>query len=301
MRCGVAGSPIAHSLSPVLHRAAYAALGLDWTYDAHDVDEQALPGFIGALGPPWRGVSLTMPLKQAALAHCTDLSDTARRVSAVNTLMVESNGRRSGHNTDVPGLVAAWREAGFVSVHAGGEARAGFGAVAVLGAGATARSAVAALALVGAARVTVLARSPERAGELRTLLGALALEGAVVPLAGPPSGLPMRSELLVSTVPAAAQRDLVAASAVQEAMAGATAFFDVAYGPRPTALLDAARAAGVPCADGFSLLLHQAALQVRLMTGCSVVPLEAMRSAGEAALLRDRVATEPGAAASLEV
>lgn len=292
-RCGVAGSPIAHSLSPVLHRAAYDALDLDWTYDAHEVDEASLPAFVEALGPQWRGVSLTMPLKRAVLAHCAEVSETARQVSAVNTLVIGSDGRRTGHNTDVPGLVAAWREAGFL---AGGVLEE----VVVLGVGATARSAVAALAEVGAGHVTVLARSPDRADALRTLLSDLGLDGAVAALSSDAGGDPGRVDLVVSTVPAPAQPDLVASPVVQALAARTSALFDVAYGLRPTALIEAARTAGVPCADGFGLLLHQAALQVQLMTGCVTPPLEAMRSAGMAALHR-WLATESGAGASSEV
>ena len=111
-RCAVLGSPIAHSLSPVMHRTAYATLGLsDWTYDAFDVTEDRLPGFIAELDASWRGLSLTMPLKRAALPLLDDLSPMARTISSVNTVIVQ-DGALLGHNTDAPGAVAALDERG---------------------------------------------------------------------------------------------------------------------------------------------------------------------------------------------
>lgn len=284
LRCGVAGRPIAHSLSPVLHRAAYDALGLDWAYDAHDVDEAALPAFLHGLGPNWRGLSLTMPLKHAVLKHCVKVSDLAQRVGVANTLVIDGAGRWSGHNTDVPGFIAAWREAGLVPPAAAGVDFGGWQAV-VLGSGATARSAVAALALAGIFRLTVLARSLERAGPLQALMADLGVAGEVRPLSAELGASRAQAELVVSTVPLAAQPEILSTLAVRDLLdRGAGALFDVAYGPEPTGLVAAARAAGMRCGDGFGLLLHQAARQVELMTGCDAAPLEAMRVAGLAAM-----------------
>lgn len=129
-RAAVLGSPIAHSLSPALHRAAYAALGLDgWRYDRFEVDEGALPGFLAGLDPAqWAGLSLTMPLKRAVIPLLDTITGTAASVEAVNTVVFHRDGRRTGDNTDIPGMLAALRERGVTSVPA----------AAVLGAGATA-------------------------------------------------------------------------------------------------------------------------------------------------------------------
>ena len=154
-RAAVLGSPIAHSLSPELHRAAYAELGLTgWTYDRFEVDEAALPGFLAELPPgDWAGLSLTMPLKRAVMPLLDEISATAASVEAVNTVVFESSGRRVGDNTDIPGMVAALRERGVERVeHA-----------AVLGAGATAASALAALSRVCTGEITVHVRSSARA------------------------------------------------------------------------------------------------------------------------------------------
>ena len=251
------GRPIAHSLSPSLHRAAYAALGLDWRYDAVEVGEAELAGFLDGLGAEWAGLSLTMPLKAAVLPLLDEVTDLARDVAAANTVLLR-DGRRSGENTDVPGIVAALAESGITSVRR----------AVVLGGGATARSALAALAVLGCTEpVLVVRSSPDRTLEAAARLG-------VVPTVVPWSPDVLAGcELLVSTLPAGA------ADPVAPHVAGVPALLDVVYDPWPTAL--AAGCGGV-VVSGAAMLLHQAAEQVRLMTG-RAAPLEAMRRALDAA------------------
>ncbi len=264
-RCAVLGSPIAHSLSPTLHRAAYRALGLRWEYDAHDVGVDALDAFMAGLGGRWRGLSVTMPLKVAVLRHCAEVDDAAAAVGALNTLVRRGDGW-AGFNTDVVGLETALRLAGVRTVDE----------AAVLGAGATAAAAIYALGRVGAGVVHVLARSPSRAG----LLGPVAERVGVCLRLHPLASTPVPTvDVLVSTIPAAAQ-----AAVAEQAVGAAATVFDVIYAPAQTPLLAAARRAGQTAVPGFELLLHQAARQVELMTGCEQAPVEAMRAAGLAAL-----------------
>ena len=108
MRCAVLGDPVAHSLSPALHRAGYAAVGLDWTYDAHRVVAGGLSAFVRSLDASWRGLSLTMPLKREAVELASDVSPVARLAGAANTLLLV-DGALHADNTDVPGAVAALR------------------------------------------------------------------------------------------------------------------------------------------------------------------------------------------------
>jgi shikimate dehydrogenase len=265
-RCAVLGSPIAHSLSPVLHRAAYAELGLDWRYDAFEVDEATLAGFLADLDPSWRGLSLTMPLKSVVIPMCDEVSEVARLVGAVNTVLF-TDGRRSGTNTDVPGLVAALAERGVT------RARSGL----LLGVGATARSALAALADMGIVDVRAVARNPARADELRALAAQLGVTATIV------SWEQVKSipavDVLVSTVPEEA-----AATVADIVVERTGVVFDVLYHPWPTRLAATARARGRTVVGGLDLLVHQAAVQVELMTGESSAPVVAMRTAGEAAL-----------------
>jgi len=271
MRAAVLGSPIGHSLSPVLHRAAYRALGLTaWTYDAIECDEAGLPGLLGGCGPDWAGLSLTMPLKRAVLPLLDKADPLVTEVGGANTVIFAA-GARHGHNTDVPGMITALAAAGV----------SGSGPVLILGAGATACSALAALRGLGAADVTVAVRDPARAAGLEAAAGRLGMPVRLADFGGgPPGG---RWHLLISTVPAGA-----ADSYAERILRGdlvPSAVLDVVYHPWPTRLAAAAERTGAALVLGFELLLHQAARQVELMTA-RTAPTAAMRRAGQAELRR---------------
>ncbi|MDV7218800.1 shikimate dehydrogenase [Streptomyces prunicolor] len=267
-RAAVLGSPIAHSLSPVLHRAAYGELGLDnWSYDRFDVDEAGLPGFFKDLGPEWAGLSLTMPLKRAVIPLLDEISETAASVDAVNTVVFTEDGRRVGDNTDIPGMVAALREHGIEQVDS----------AAILGAGATASSALAALSRVCTGEVVAYVRSEARAAEMRQWGERLDVEVRTADWSDAAEGL--RAPLVFATTPAGTTDTL--ASAVPERPA---ALFDVLYDPWPTNLAARWSGYGGAVVSGLDLLVHQAVLQVEQMTGCRPAPVDAMRRAGEKAL-----------------
>ena len=265
-RCGVLGDPVDHSLSPVLHRAGYAALGLDWEYDAHRVPAGGLAGFVAGLGPEWRGLSLTMPLKREALAVADGVGDRARSAGAANTLVRRGAGWWAD-NTDVPGAVAALRSGTDRELRA----------AVVLGGGATATSTGLALAELGVRRLVLAVRDASRAEETLVALRAHPAAPAVTvaPLA---DGEPFAADVVVSTIPATAQySDLVARCA------DVPVVFEVLYDPWPTPLARAALADGRDLVGGLDLLVAQAVLQFELFTGQDA-PADAMRAAGEAAL-----------------
>ncbi|MFF4313469.1 shikimate dehydrogenase [Streptomyces sp. 900105755] len=267
-RAAVLGKPIAHSLSPVLHRAAYDELGLtEWSYERFEVDEAALPGFLGTLGPEWAGLSLTMPLKRAVIPLVDEISETAASVDAVNTVVFTEDGRRLGDNTDIPGMVAALREHGIEQV----------GSAAILGAGATASSALAALARICTGEVVAYVRSAERAAEMRHWGERLDVEVRTADWADAEQAL--HAPLVIATTPAGTTDAL--AAAVPERP---TTLFDVLYHPWPTALAARWSMFGGAVVSGLDLLVHQAVLQVEQMTGHAPAPLDAMRRAGEKAL-----------------
>ncbi|QXJ20075.1 shikimate dehydrogenase [Actinomadura graeca] len=268
-RAAVLGSPVGHSLSPVLHRAAYAAMGLDaWSYDAIECAEDGLAAFLDGLGPEWAGLSLTMPLKRVALKLADSVSDLAAKVGGANTIVLR-DGRRHADNTDVHGIVTALGEAGL-----GAPASA-----LVLGGGATAGSALAALAGLGLDEAVLAVRTPARAAEAAEVGERFGLAVRVVTLDRLPEHL--TAELVVSTLPGRA-----ADAFAEPVAASGAALFDVVYAPWPTALAAAVADAGGTAAGGFGMLLHQAVRQVSLMTGRDDVPVEAMRAAGEAELAR---------------
>ena len=264
MRAAVLGSPVAHSLSPALHRAAYDALGLrGWSYEAVEVVPAGLAAFLAGLGADWAGLSLTMPLKQAVLPLLASRSSLVELTGVANTV-VAGEGGWHGDNTDVAGIVAALREAGVCSC-----SRA-----AVLGAGATAASALVALHELGAHQVRVLARSVERALALQPVADGLGVELRVGTL-HPLEVEDRWPQVVVSTVPAGA---LDAFAAASDPGPEAPALLDVVYAPWPTPLARVYARAGGVVVGGAAMLLHQAARQVELMTG-RPAPLDAMRAA----------------------
>jgi shikimate dehydrogenase len=275
-RAAVLGMPVDHSLSPVLHNAAYAALGLcGWHYDRHAVDEEGLRAFVDGLGPEWAGLSLTMPLKRVALAVADAVDPDAAANGAANTLVRRPDhgpGARPGGpgwlaaNTDVAGIVETLREVGVARVDR----------AVVLGAGGTAQAALAALCRLGETAPTVLVREPARAGALRATAERLGLSPRVVggfPDAAAVEAALSAADVVVSTLPAGAADALAG-----RAWDPATVVLDVIYAPWPTGLATAAAAAGCRVAGGLEVLLHQAVEQVELMTG-RPGPTAAMRAA----------------------
>ncbi|MDH2427409.1 shikimate dehydrogenase [Sphaerisporangium sp. TRM90804] len=267
-RAAVLGSPIAHSLSPFLHRAAYQALGLTgWRYDAVECDEAALPALMAGMGPEWAGLSLTMPLKRAVLPLLDTVSALAVEVGGANTVVFR-DGARHGENTDVYGIVGALAESGVLPPRA----------ATILGGGATAASALAALRELGLGEASLAVRDPSRAGETARVAERLGMALRVETF-DKVDGL-LDVDLVVSTLPPGA------ADGFAGAVGRVPALLDVVYAPWPTPLARAVRAAGGTVVSGFAMLLHQAALQVELHTGRRDAPVETMRAAGEAEIAR---------------
>jgi shikimate dehydrogenase len=264
MRAAVLGRPVAHSLSPLLHRAAYAALGLsDWTYDALDVGAEDLPELLAGLGEEWRGFSVTMPCKQAAVDVADLVEPLPRLLHAANTLIRTDDGWRA-ENTDVTGIGMALQVAGVERV----------GSAAIIGAGGTAAAAAVALSSLGAQHVDVVVRDPTRARDVARVLDVLGVSMSVTRL----SDAALEAPLVVSTVPVDAQPDILARPWRAE-----QTVLDVLYAPWPTPLARHVTEVGGSVVGGFDVLFWQATVQVELMTGLPA-PIAAMRSALDAAL-----------------
>jgi shikimate dehydrogenase len=248
-------------LSPVLHRAAYAAAGLPWIYEAIDCGVDDLADVLRRRAD-WAGFSCTMPLKRVLLGVADEVSELAERVGAGNTLVPRAGGGWRADNTDVGGLVATVAEMGTIA--------APFSAT-VLGAGGTARAAVVALAELGLERCVVLARNPDGAGQLRATAEAA---GVLVELGRlDAAAAALRADVVVSALPPGAA-DAVAGAAWRAGQV----VLDVVYHPWPTHIAGAAAAGGARVASGAVLLLHQAIGQFELMTG-QPAPAAAMRAA----------------------
>ena len=264
MRAAGLGRPIAHSLSPLLHRAAYAALGLtDWTYDALDVGADELPDLIAGLGPEWAGFSVTMPCKQAAVEVADVVEPLPRMLHAANTLVRIDGGWRA-ENTDVVGIGMALQVAEVEHVQR----------AAILGAGGTAAAAAVALASLGAEHIEIVVREPVRAAGLVALLDRLGVATTVQEFGSSTVDAP----LVVSTVPLGGQQ-----VAAELPWRSDHTVLDVLYHPWPTPLASRVKEAGGTVLAGSEVLFWQATAQVELMTG-QAAPLEAMRRALVAAL-----------------
>lgn len=264
-RAAVLGSPIDHSLSPAIHAAAYAYLGLDWEYGRAELQPAQFAGFVDGLDGSWRGLSVTMPLKEAAAA--SGIPDDDVVLTGVANTVVFGKHRRV-YNTDIAGLRDALADAGLPPVRV----------ATLIGNGATARSALVALVRSGVRLVEVQGRDPRRLAVFRDWAEQLKVEVQPRTLGAP---LDPASELLVSTVPSAGLTGRLEALEVEyrPALRGV---LDVIYHPWPTPLAERAEAAGRVVLSGLDLLVHQARHQVRLMTGRDV-PVEVLMSAVRAA------------------
>jgi shikimate dehydrogenase len=257
---GVIGEPVRHSLSPIMHNAAFEALGLDWAFLAFEVPAgcvgRALNG-VRALGIA--GLSVTMPHKAAVADAVDELTPAAEKLGAVNCV-VNERGRLIGHNTDGPGFVDALAHDGFSA--------AGRSCV-VLGAGGAARAVISALAEAGAAQVVVVNRTTTAAHTAAALAGPIgrvgdvnAVRGADLVVNATSVGMDAPGELPLDP-------DLLAAHQVVA---------DLVYLPVDTGLLKAARAVGAVAVDGVGMLTHQAARAFALWTG-QAAPIEVMITA----------------------
>ncbi|MDO5629339.1 MAG: shikimate dehydrogenase [Mobilicoccus sp.] len=275
-RAGVVGSPVEHSLSPVLHRAAYDALGLTgWAYDAHRIGgegELDLPTFVEGLGRDWVGLSVTMPNKEAALRLAVAATERAQRVGAANTLVRREDGWVAD-NTDPEGVLGALSEAGCVAARR----------ALVFGAGATARSALDALARLGVRDVVFAVRETVRP-QTASLAERCGMRHDVVRLSDATSIVQIAGgvDVVVATLPAGSG---VGEGYGQADLSGVV-LLDAVYANWPTHLARWAADQGATVVSGAEMLLHQAAGQVELMTG-RTAPLPAMRAALTAALRAD--------------
>lgn len=257
----VLGLPIDHSKSPLIHSAAYAELGFDWSYSAIPCDVADLEGFLASSGPERTGYSLTMPLKEEAHRLAAVLDPVARESGVANTLLrLSGNVGWAGFNTDVAGLAAALSDAGLDASH-----------TIVIGSGATAVSAILAARKNGAERVSLLARNPEVATALIERFAGRTEPGSDVSLqmdtltptalrADPAAGgLTSSGTLVISTLPGPASRNFEVPDALTQ-----IPLFDVAYDPWPSPLAVRWREAGGRAVSGLGMLVAQALIQIRI-------------------------------------
>lgn len=265
----VIGDPVHHSLSPVLHNAAYDALGLDWVYVALPVTAGRFPAALEAMRACGLvGLSVTMPHKAAAAAAADALSPTAAHLGSVNTLSRHGD-QIHGESTDGPGFIDALRAEH--AWHPSGQE------CVVLGTGGAARAVVLALAEAGSARVAVLGRRPDAAARCAALAGRSGVVGTAADV--------RRAALVVNATPVGmvGGHEAVPFELDAGSFGEGHLVVDLIYAPSQTALMRVAAAAGASVGNGLGMLIHQAARQIALWTGLGA-PIEAMQAAALAAL-----------------
>ncbi|WP_334111032.1 shikimate dehydrogenase [Thermodesulfitimonas autotrophica] len=272
---GIFGDPVAHTLSPAMHNAAFTALGLNFVYLPFHVRREALAAAVAgikALG--LAGVNITVPHKEAVLPLLDDVAEEARLIGAVNTV-VNRGGALVGYNTDATGFLRALQEAGFNP--------AGRPAV-VIGAGGAARAVVVALARAGVRKITIFNRTLGRAAALAELVRAKGVAAAALPwadLAGAGKKVVAQAALVVQTTSVGMHPQEEEAPPVPpEALEPGQLVVDLIYSPPETRLLRLARAAGATTQNGMAMLLHQGAAAFELWTGREA-PVGVMRAALE--------------------
>jgi shikimate dehydrogenase len=270
---GIFGWPVAHSLSPAMHNAAFHALGLDSVYVPFAVPPERLAQAVGAIVHlELKGVNLTLPHKHAALGMLDEVEETARLIGAVNCIS-HDGGRLVGFNTDAPGLVRAL-EAEQISVS--------HSQVAVIGAGGAARAAVVGLAQAGASQIAVLARRFEQAerlvAELRPQLNATLVAADLLSAS---QDILEHSQLVIQASSATLHDDQQAQAFVSQlrlaTLPSTAVIVDLVYSPTGTALSNAAAARGLRAFDGRGMLLHQGAIAFERWVG-QPAPLSTMQA-----------------------
>lgn len=270
VKAAVLGSPVSHSLSPVLHSAAYGALGLDHSYSAIEVAESELGNFLETVDADWLGVSLTMPLKEVAFQFAETCDELANLTGAINTLVFGS--QIKAYNTDVLGIVDALTEAGSARIET----------AVIFGSGATARSALVAVHKLGAQEVSCIARNVEDVRRMATVAAEIGINFSHTQLSD--SGW-LAADVVVNTTPIGVMDETA-----REVYTPKGLLLDVVYNPWPTQLAASWAVTGGTIVSGLSMLLHQAGHQVTLMTG-KPAPVTQMREALNVELLARGLST----------
>lgn len=267
-RAAVLGKPIAHSLSPVLHEAAYQTLGLhDWTYGKVEIGEDDLPAFLNDLDDSWRGLSLTMPLKRTIQPFGAPSNQWTKELAVANTVVFDWSGRQPQlalYNTDVYGIARAFHDA----FNTASRTLPKNATAVILGNGNTAVSAMAACIMLGVTTVTVAARHPDRNPQFAQLAATHGLTVSVIPLEQAIGPLE-HCNIAISTIPGRGA-DPIAQRLSATAAPLHGVLLDVVYDPRPSLLMQVWKAHGGLAIGGERMLLHQAVAQVLLMMGSAV-------------------------------
>ena len=283
---GLLGQPVNHSLSPVMHNAAYAEMGLDWCYLAIPCDKTNLNKVITTLRlVDCKGLNITIPHKQEVLKACNKLTQIASDTKAVNTLIPEKNNHWIGANTDVEGFLAPLKNHNLMNKN-----------VVVIGYGGSARAVITGLNSLDIKKVTIIGRNENSLNNFVTSMNNLlskkhiSIQGInnkkinVTPYIE-------EADLIINTTPIGMNAEITEkeniplGNEIWNSLSSQTILYDLIYTPRPTKWLKLGQQKNCFTIDGLDMLVEQGALSIRLWSGFNDVPIKIMKSSAEKHLM----------------
>ena len=285
---GLLGQPVSHSLSPIMHNAAYQEMGLDWCYVAIPCDQQNLEKVTTALRLiDCKGLNVTIPHKQAVLKACNQLTSVANDIQAVNTLIPEKNKQWIGANTDVEGFIMPLKDQNLVNK-----------SVVVIGCGGSARAVVMGLNSLNVKTIKIIGRNEnslhcfiKNMQKLSTTKNIL-IEGIDINKNKLNVGQHLQeADLIINTTPIGMQRNenkeenIPLGEEIWENLSSKTILYDLIYTPRPTKWLQIGQQKNCLTIDGLDMLVEQGALSIKLWSGFNNIPTHIMKSSAKKHLM----------------
>ncbi len=283
---GLLGQPVNHSLSPIMHNAAYEEMGLDWCYVAMACDSENLEKVTKALRIlDCKGLNITIPHKQEVLKACNKLTEIANDIQAVNTLIPEKNNQWIGANTDVEGFLMPLKNHNLKDK-----------SIVVMGSGGSARAAVMGLSTLSIKKVTIIGRNESSLNIFLKSFNSL-FSKKNIPIESinntklNVSPYIEEADLIINTTPVGMnsintkQENVPLGNSIWDCLSSKTILYDLIYTPRPTSWLKIGQQKNCLTIDGLDMLVEQGAFSIRLWSGFNDVPVQTMKSSAEKHLM----------------
>ena len=283
---GLLGQPVNHSLSPVMHNAAYEEMGLDWCYVAIPCDRENIEKVTTALRiVDCKGLNVTIPHKQEVLKACNKLTETANKIQAVNTLVPEKNNQWIGANTDVEGFLMPLKNHNLINK-----------SVIVIGCGGSARAVVMGLNSLNIRKITIIGRNKNSLNifisSMKNLLSKnqISIEGIDNKEIDITSYIE-EADLIINTTPIGmndqnnVKNNIPLGNEIWNCLSNKTILYDLIYTPRPTNWLKLGQKKNCFVIDGLDMLVGQGALSIKLWSGFNDVPIQIMKSSAKKHLM----------------
>ena len=283
---GLLGQPVNHSLSPVIHNAAYEEMGLDWCYIAIPCEKENLEKVTSALRiVNCKGLNVTIPHKQEILKVCKKLTTIANDIQAVNTLIPDNNNEWKGANTDVEGFILPLKNQNLMNKN-----------IIIIGCGGSARAVIMGLKILKVKKITIIGRNENSlkifVNNMKNLLSAnnILIEGINSQTKNITSHI-KEADLIVNATPIGmnnksnCQENIPLGTEIWSCLSNKSILYDLIYTPRPTKWLKIGKEKNCLTIDGLDMLVHQGALSIKLWSGFDNIPIKTMKASAEKHLL----------------